>query len=147
MVFLLLTFFHSPANVAAFIPAVQLARIKLRSLWILDITQSIFDTNISLFFKVMGSSELKIELSTTRTLSWALFQFTLSSEQSCTLTTGLKLTSSSQQKDPSVLPLLLCGVLQQQSDNTNEEIIIYYLACATAWQTRIDCKTEVNASV
>lgn len=104
MTFLLLTFSLSSKG-CCIIPAVQLARIKLRRLWILDITQSIFDTNISLFFKEMSSSELQIQLSTTRTVSLSLFHFTLSLEQTCPLTTGLKLV----QKGLPVLPLLLWG--------------------------------------
>lgn len=95
----------------------------------------------------MSSSELKIELSTIRRVSWSQFQFTLSLEPSCALTTGLKLISSSQQKGLSVSSLLLCGILQQQCDYTNEEIIIYYLASASAWQPGTDCKNVVNACV
>lgn len=70
---------------------------------------------------------------------------TLSSERSCAPTTGLKLLSSSHQKSLSVPPLLLCGILQQQFDYTNEDIIIYDLASATAWQPGRDCKNVVNA--
>lgn len=99
---------------------------------------------MSLFFKDMSSSELKIELSTIRTVSWSLFQFNLSSERSCAPTTGLKLVSSSHQKGLSVPSLLLCGILQQQFDYTNEQIIMYYLTSATAWQPGTDCKNVVN---
>lgn len=101
--------------------------------------QSIFDAHFSLLFKEMSSSELRIKLTTIRSVSWSLFQFTLSfCMVSCT-NHWMKLTNSSQEKDPSILMLLLglgcySNILTKQRKRAPD------LACTTVWQTGIDCK-------